>query len=118
MSLQNSFYIIVDQKSLGVNSWSYTIRFEASHPIFAGHFPGQPVVPGACLVQIAEELLRIQTGQKIRFNSVRNLKFRHPVLPDREVVYTIEDHPSQIQCQIADSASFTATYMCDSSDVQ
>jgi 3-hydroxyacyl-[acyl-carrier-protein] dehydratase len=117
MSLRNSLYYL-----LGSDESEYTIRFDASHPIFAGHFPGHPIVPGACLVQIAEELLAAFGEQKVRFTSVRNLEFRQPVLPDQEVTITILLAKEQnVKCQLSIinslSASFTATYMCLDSDV-
>lgn len=112
MLLQNSLYYLVRS-----NEAEYTIRFEASHPIFSGHFPGHPVVPGACLVQIAEELLAAQLGQKVRFVSVRNLKFRQPITPDQEVTLTFSpSERGQGGCP-SESASFTATYMCLDSDL-
>lgn len=117
MLLRNSLYYIVEDREA-----EYRVRFDASHPIFAGHFPGHPVVPGACLVQIAEELLVTQLGQTVRFTSVRNLKFRQPVMPDQEVTVAILPVKEQIiNCQLSInqsiSASFTATYMCLDSDV-
>jgi len=130
MSLRNSLYYILES-----NESEYKIRFDASHPIFAGHFPGHPIVPGACLVQIAEELLSAHLGQKIRFTSVRNLKFRQPVTPDQEVTLTLMLKEPTLNSQFSilnsqlsilnsqfsilnsTSASFTATYMCLDSDL-
>ena len=130
MSLRNSLYFILES-----NESEYKIRFDASHPIFAGHFPGHPIVPGACLVQVAEELLSAHLGQKIRFTSVRNLKFRHPITPDQEVTLTLmlkeptlnsqlsilnSQFPilnSQLSILNSTSASFTAIYMCLDSDL-
>ena len=123
MSLRNSLYYILES-----NESEYKIRFDASHPIFAGHFPGHPIVPGACLVQIAEELLSAHLGQKIRFTSVRNLKFRQPVTPDQEVTLTLMLKEPILNSQLSilnsqfsilnsTSASFTATYMCLDSDL-
>ena len=86
---------------------SFTIRFDAAHPIFAGHFPGHPVVPGACLLQIAEELASMQAGRTVHFLSVRNLKFRQPVTPDDEV--TISIHNGKIEID---------PYMCAHTDLQ
>ena len=123
MSLRNSLYYILES-----NESEYKIRFDASHPIFAGHFPGHPIVPGACLVQVAEELLSAHLGQKIRFTSVRNLKFRQPVTPDQEVTLTLMLKEPTLNSQLSilnsqfsilnsTSVSFTATYMCLDSDL-
>ena len=100
MLLLNSLYYIVAQ-----DGSSYTIRFDGSHPIFAGHFPGQPVVPGACLIQIAEELASMQAGHTVRFTALRNLKFRQPVTPDKQVTITIANGKIDIDpymCACAD----------------
>lgn len=113
MLLLNNLYEIVDHAAD-----VYTVRFRAEHPIFAAHFPGHPIVPGACLIQIAEELSSQSLGQPVRFTALRNLKFRHPVTPDQEVTYTIRCITPDINIQISESASFTATYMCAGSDVQ
>lgn len=102
MLLRNNLYTIIAQ-----DEHSYTIRFDASHPIFAGHFPGHPVVPGACLLQIAEELASMQAGRTVRFTSVRNLKFRQPVTPDDEVTVSIHNGTIEIN-----------PHMCAHTDVQ
>lgn len=123
MLLLNSLYFI-DKREQN----TYTVHFDPCHPIFAGHFPGHPIVPGACLVQIAEELNAISLSRPTRFTSIRNLKFKQPVTPNQEVTFTLQYQPSlpldhadrlrTIKCQISESASFTATYMCPDSDVQ
>ena len=83
--LQNNLYYIV-QNEQNV----YTIRFDTSHPIFAGHFPKCPIVPGACLVQITEELAAATYGHPVRFTVIRNLRFSRPVTPDQELTVTIK----------------------------
>lgn len=83
--LRDSFYNIL-QSNQGV----YTIRFNATHPIFSGHFLGKPIVPGACIVQIAEELAALSYGHPVRFTSIRDLKFRQPITPNQEVLIGIQ----------------------------
>ncbi len=84
MLRDNLYYIVQNEQNV------YTIRFDASHPIFAGHFPGRPIVPGACLVQIAEELVSIPQKYPIHFVLLRNLRFNRPITPDQEVTITIK----------------------------
>lgn len=52
-----------------------TIMLNAGHPIFKGHFPGEPVVPGVCMMQMVKEVTEIYTGKKIRLRKARELKF-------------------------------------------
>ena len=99
--LQDSLYCIV-QSEQNV----YTIRFDASHPIFAGHFPEHPIVPGACLVQIAEELVSTTESYPVRFANIRNLRFNQPITPGQEVTITIrqtEDKSFSFQFSVNDT---------------
>lgn len=83
--LRDSLYSILQSNQ----DW-YVIRFDASHPVFFGHFPEHPIVPGACLVQIAEELAALSFGHPIRFTIVRDLKFRQPITPDQDITICIQ----------------------------
>ncbi len=59
----------------------------ASHPMFAGHFPGNPIVPGAYLLALVEQRandwLR-QQGQSTQVAGVSAVKFVRPLRPDEE----------------------------------
>ncbi len=56
----------------------------ADHPMLPGHFPGNPIVPGAWLLsQVlvdAAAWLQVQ-GDARRVTGVRSVKFLQPVLP-------------------------------------
>ena len=116
MSLRNSLYYPVGSREAD-SGRIVTVRFDESHPIFKGHFPGHPVVPGVCLVQIAEELLSDRSGHSVRFTAVRNLKFRQPVTPDMEVTFLLTADDHTVHVQINDYAQFRATYLCVDSDL-
>jgi 3-hydroxyacyl-[acyl-carrier-protein] dehydratase len=57
------------------------IAFNEKHPVFAGHFPGNPVVPGVLQVQVIKELLEKKLGQKLLLVSARNIKFLSVISP-------------------------------------
>ncbi|MBQ0740088.1 3-hydroxyacyl-ACP dehydratase, partial [Aquimarina celericrescens] len=38
------------------NISTVTITINKNHKIFKGHFPGNPVTPGVCMIQIIKEL--------------------------------------------------------------
>ena len=49
--LMNDFYTISDLQTEEF-SISCKATFNKDHDIFNGHFPGQPVVPGVCMMQM------------------------------------------------------------------
>jgi len=54
------------------------LHFPATHPAFAGHFPGAPMVPGALL--LAEALAGL--GVAVAGLEIASAKFLRPVGPD------------------------------------
>ena len=58
--------------------------------IFKGHFPGQPVVPGACMLQLVKEVLEDALGQSLQIQKAGNLKFIAMVDPVKTVSVQLE----------------------------
>lgn len=65
--LINDFYTTTNVQQNDAD-YSCLIVFNAGHSIFSGHFPGHPVVPGVCMMEIVKELM--QGVFQIRSNSV------------------------------------------------
>ncbi|HEY5326137.1 MAG TPA: hypothetical protein VIJ27_03995 [Mucilaginibacter sp.] len=49
--------------------------------IFKGHFPDQPIVPGACMLQIVKEVLEEALDASLRLKKADHLKFMVMVDP-------------------------------------
>lgn len=88
MILQNSLYHVIDKTSDGMEQ-RYTIRLDATHFIYQAHFPGQPVTPGVCVIQIAKELLEDCLDVTVDLQKVNNVKFLSVLSPvdNEEVEY-------------------------------
>lgn len=54
----------------------------ASHPALAGHFPGNPVVPGAWLLALVERAARQQFGDSLQILGMPDTSFRVPLRPE------------------------------------
>ncbi len=78
--LLHSFFKIV-QTSLGEDKTVVTIQLVKEHPIYEGHFPGNPVVPGVCLVQMIREVIEVLKNQKIMLTGADEIKFLNIVNP-------------------------------------
>jgi len=56
------------------------VRFDVLHPTAAGHFPGNPIIPGALLLDEVVAACTAALG-RTRGVSIRSAKFLHPVRP-------------------------------------
>jgi 3-hydroxyacyl-[acyl-carrier-protein] dehydratase len=72
--LQNDLYTI-ESLEKDKESAKAVISLNALHPIFKGHFPGQPVLPGACMLQMIKEIMELATGNSLQLTKANHLKF-------------------------------------------
>src|SRR5476649_2186279 len=80
--LKDTFYLITAQTHQE-NCITAAFQFDSAHSIFAGHFPGQPVVPGACLLQMVKEVMQIITGSDLQLVNAHHLKFISLIDPSK-----------------------------------
>lgn len=78
--LQDSFYTISKQQSAD-NKLEATLQINPEHPIFSGHFPGQPVVPGVCMLQMVTELAGAMVGRPLALRNGQDIKFLRVIDP-------------------------------------
>lgn len=122
--LNGDFYEIAEQPQAGHmhTPLHFAVRMNAAHAIYKGHFPEQPVTPGACLLQMTQELLSLVAGKKMRLVSVTNLKFVAPHTPENPVCVDFkETGENKYQVTIYDAttvyAKMSEQYMCTDSNV-
>lgn len=91
MKLLDSLYSVTNEVVTDVDH-SYTIKLNAEHFIYAAHFPGEPITPGVCIMQIAHELLELHLGKQLDIDTVKNVKFLRIITPTETpvVCYTLQ----------------------------
>ena len=57
------------------NKAKVAIKLDPTHKIYEGHFPGLPIVPGVCMLQILKETLETIVSAKIRLRKADQMKF-------------------------------------------
>ncbi|MCX6278823.1 MAG: 3-hydroxyacyl-ACP dehydratase [Bacteroidetes bacterium] len=77
--LSNNFFnvetLTLSELALNQLQISASILLNPSHQIFKGHFPGNPVVPGVCQIQMIKELIEQAIKKTIRLTESDNIKF-------------------------------------------
>ena len=81
--LMNDFYTCQDMQQSD-NEITCRLVFNADHDIFKGHFPGQPVVPGVCMMEIVKELLQDKLNTTLMLSKADNVKFLQLIIPGIE----------------------------------
>ena len=83
--------------------------------IYRGHFPGNPVCPGVCGIEMVKELAMRMTGKKLFFRDIKRCRLTAiaspEICPEQEVTINIgpeKEGRSSINASITDSQK---TYM-------
>jgi 3-hydroxyacyl-[acyl-carrier-protein] dehydratase len=57
------------------------VSINAEHPLFKGHFPGQPVTPGVALIEIIRQILSDTLNKKLMLTAAKDIKFIAVIIP-------------------------------------
>ena len=74
------------------------LPFAADHPVFAGHFPEHPVVPGVLLLDWAQAAIEAQLGQSVQ--ALIEAKFHSPATPSDALELDFEVGTSAVRFEI------------------
>ena len=74
-----------DMQRTGADSATLEFRFAASQPVFAGHFPGHPILPGVFQLEMARVAAEAVAGSALVVREIVKAKFRRPILPEETI---------------------------------
>ena len=60
-------------------------RFAADQSVFAGHFPGHPILPGVFQMEMARVMAELTLGTSMAVREITKAKFRRPILPEEAI---------------------------------
>jgi 3-hydroxyacyl-[acyl-carrier-protein] dehydratase len=76
----NTFYTIEKTESTD-STFRARVILNASHEIYKAHFPGNPITPGVCLIQMALEILNSKFDRDLRLVHAKNIKYIKVINP-------------------------------------
>ena len=82
MILLDDFYTIMNRDASD-STVRAKIFINRRHKIFEGHFPGLPIVPGVCMMQIIREIMEVTTERSLMISGADNMKFLSVINPDQ-----------------------------------
>ena len=87
------------------NGFEAVVEYNAEHPVYKAHFPGNPITPGACLLQTAVKLFQQKMGRPLYLKASKNIKYLSLVIPaegkDVKFGYSrIEENETECKTQV------------------
>ncbi|MCW3117765.1 MAG: 3-hydroxyacyl-ACP dehydratase [Chitinophagaceae bacterium] len=94
--LKNDFFYI---QSLSDDQGiiSAVIEINPFHKIFEGHFPGRPVVPGVCMMQMIKEITETVMGKDFFLHKAGIVKFLSVIVPQKDKTVQAQIKYSEIE---------------------
>lgn len=86
--LLNSYFTIINRETDG-DSHTLSIRLLKEHPVYQGHFPGNPVSPGVCNMQMIKECAEEIVGKSLVFTTLSQYRLMAVVSPYRNENITL-----------------------------
>ena len=88
------------------------VQCNPAHLVYQAHFPGNPITPGACLLQAASDLLQQQLGRPLLLKASKSIKFLNQLVPAEGRVVSfnyshleIAETECKVQVVIADEST-------------
>lgn len=98
----------VDKTEEGISA---KVHLDKDHEIFKGHFPGNPVMPGVCMIQMIKELTEGALEKDLFLTVSSNIKFmaiiNPEINPDLDLTIEIMEHDDEVK--IKNTTSFNET---------
>lgn len=89
MQLKNNLYTIArKQLEEGFSGSQYELELIPTSVIYQAHFPGEPITPGVCIVQMGKELVEDALQQELHVSYVKNVKFLSILTPTQSASAT------------------------------
>lgn len=76
------FYKVLSEEKTTDSKYTITILVNENHDVFKGHFPGNPIMPGVCMIQIIKELTEKITESTLMIQTLSNVKFMALINPE------------------------------------
>lgn len=81
IDMLNDYYKLVSVES-GKQVNIYHVRLNPDCKIYEGHFPGSPVSPGVCNIQMIKECAEDLTGERLVISNIINCRMLEVIRPE------------------------------------
>ncbi|MCR5360592.1 MAG: beta-hydroxyacyl-ACP dehydratase [Bacteroidales bacterium] len=74
MLLKDKFFQVLHEEKVSSNEAVYLCELKADCDVYAGHFPGKPVSPGVCNIEMIRECAEMLVGQDLLIDTIKQCR--------------------------------------------
>lgn len=74
MLLKDKFFSVLHEEKLNSNQAVYLCELKADCNVYEGHFPGKPVAPGVCNIEMIKECAMMLTGARLVIGTIKQCR--------------------------------------------
>jgi len=100
--LTGDLFITNNPEQKSENEYRLLFNCNVSHPIFKGHFPGSPILPGVCMIQLVRESLSGFIRNECSLFRARSIKFVNVIVPGKEPDLVLELKINSVENDLMD----------------
>lgn len=106
----NTLFIINEITATGGDKIVASVSFNPLHPVFKGHFPGNPITPGVIIARIARAIVEQHRGRRFQLSAAPSIKYSAVLSPVEHpsATYALTckeiDGVVKVSCVISDTA--------------
>jgi len=91
---------------------SFDFMIDSAHPSIPGHFPGNPIVPGAVIIEnVIEAFCKLDCSKKV--TSLSTVKFLKPIATKQKVIVNFRSISTELisfECTSSDEISVVGRF--------
>lgn len=97
MKLQDSYFKIrkVSYPNSDTRHGKIKIDLIPEHPVYQGHFPGEPVCPGVCTLQMVKECAQVMAHEQFIVSYIKQYRLLSVMTPAEHPAIMVEIHLTQ-----------------------
>ncbi len=74
-------YFSIKEGKKNESGSEFLITLNPDHQVYQGHFPGDPICPGVCSIQMIRECAEISMGKSLTISAISQCRFSELLTP-------------------------------------
>lgn len=75
MLLKDKFFAVLHEEKVTANDAVYLCELKPDCDVYNGHFPGKPVSPGVCNIEMIRECAEMLVGCDLKIDTIKQCRF-------------------------------------------